>query len=264
VSHLALLPGFATLASRVLDNPSRTMKSVVFMLSLLAVGFAHAQDQDPNLSAATKAYDAHRLDITEPTFALSKVNALIKKIKADKDGNEAISAKAWSAMPANEKFTYTMIHGEDASQNCDAMMALKGEEHMIFSYPPDMFGGEEVWSDRQTKFLHSHRGTVVTLLRSTIRSRGKAGVNINQAIIELKAKELIPDILSVYDQGHKDHDILSTCMVLMKNSGYRPFMKSPIYNTLYGKNASYQSEVMATTSNRNLIERLARSYSRSK
>src|SRR5262249_7027473 len=149
------------------------MKSVVFMLALLAVAVAQAQDQEPKLSAATKAYDAHRMDITEPASGGGKGKGLIKKIKADKDGDQAISDKAWAAMPVKEKFTYTMIWGEEASQNCDAMMALKGEEHMIFAYQPDMFGGEQVWSDRQTKFLHSHRGTVVTMLRSMIRSRGK-------------------------------------------------------------------------------------------
>ncbi len=65
-----------------------------------------------NLSTVSKRYRIYREAVTEPPYGLHEVKALIKKIKADQENNEALPAKEYNALTLPQRFTYTMIHGE--------------------------------------------------------------------------------------------------------------------------------------------------------
>ena len=210
------------------------MKKILsHLLVLVAVPNLFAQDdQIPHLSLASRHYREYRETISEPVFGLAKVKVQIKKIKKDKDDNFRMAEQAYNALSLEEKFTFTMIHGEDSSQNCDAMMGVVDEEKKIFGYIPDAFSNEITWSDRQREFLTNNRSKVVSLLRSTMKTRQRVGVNLKSAIMEIKGYELIPDLISVYSIKQKDHDILSVLMLLMKEGKYPEFLKSASYEKL--------------------------------
>lgn len=235
------------------------------LLLSVTVAFAHAQDEDfPKPSAESQKYSEYRHRETAPLYGLTKVKALIKKLKPDRDDNRALSAKQFGALSSKEKFTYTMLHGEEFSQNCDAMPPIVDEHKKVFAYPPGPFGDEAVWSEQQRNFLTQNRSLTIGMLRDTIHARKDAGSNLKMAIAFLHAKELIPDLVSLYKRDRKDHDLLSVMMVLMNDGSYAPFQKSQVGQKLYGENASYMAYVDATPTLQNQIISQALAFSKSK
>lgn len=235
------------------------------LLLSATVAFAHAQDEDfPKPSAASQKYSEYRHRETAPLYALAKVRAMIKKLKPDQDDNRTLSAKQFAALSTQEKFSYTMLHGEEFSQNCDAMPPIVDEQKKVFAYPPGPFGDEAVWSEQQRNFLTKNRTQVIGMLRETIKARKDAGSNLKMAIAFLHAKELIPDLVSLYKRDKKDHDILSTMMILMNDGNYAPFQKSQVGQKLFGENASYMAYVDATPALQNQIVSQALAFAKSK
>ncbi|RYG23610.1 hypothetical protein EON82_13520 [bacterium] len=249
-------------------NPiGNNMNTAALLCSVvLFVPDSPLQEGQVKVSPATSRYHELRFKSTEPSFGLAKVKGLIKQIKPKKidDESAVLATTAWNRLSTAEKFTYCMLHGELSTQNCDAMPWVVDEENKVFAYPPPFLGGELMWSDRQKAFLKSHRGEVVRLLRSTIRSKGEVGVNLKVATYEINADELIPDLISVYRKGRKDQDILTLLMLLMKDGKYKPFLSSTTYRKLYGENASYQSYIVANEANQKLMFDRAMGYYRSR
>jgi hypothetical protein len=216
--------------------------------------FAFAQEgQQVKPTAAMEKYREYRYAATEPVFGLSKVKKLIKGIKADEEDNRIMAEKTYNALSVEEKFTYAMIHGENNSQNCDVMPWVVGEDKKIFGYFAGIFGDEAAWSDRQRSFLKNNRTKVVTLLRSTIKTRNRVGVNLKHAIMEIDAVELIPDVIAVYNTNKKDQDILTLLNLLMREGKYKPFLESATFTKLYGPDANYQASIEANTANQKLV-----------
>ncbi len=237
--------------------------SLFIVLSVVPSLFAQ-DDQIPKLSSASRLYREYREAISEPTFGLAKVKALIKKIKADKEENFRLPDNLYNALSFEEKFTYTMIHAEDSSQNCDVMMGVVDEEKKIFGFGPDAFGGEVTWSDRQREFMKANRTKFIDLLRRTMTTRQRVGVNLKEAILEINAFELIPDLIKTYKIKRKDHDVLTVMMILMKEGKYPDFLKSASYEKLYGENSNYKGFLMATPANQKLIMDRAMAFYQSK
>lgn len=225
-----------------------------------------AQDQpDPHVTAASRAYHEYRLQMTEPAYGLRKVKAMIAKIKPTGEAGDdrEMPVKQFNRLSVPEKFTYCMMHAEDFSQNCDPMPVLVDEQKKIFGYLPDAFN-QTTWSQKQQDFLHHNRSKVISLLRSTIHAKHRVGGNLKQAIVELKAYELIPDMVQVYNRDHKDQDIITVLMLLMSDGNYAPFLKSATYKKLYGDNSNYQGFVMANRENEKLEIDRAMGYYRSR
>jgi hypothetical protein len=233
-------------------------------LAFLA-SFALAQD-DPVIpaSAASRKYAAYRGQSTDPLYAVKKVKALIAKIKSDQEDNRYLPEKTYKSLTVQEKFSYCMLHGEDFSQNCSAMPEILDEQKKIFPYFPGPFGDEAIWSDRQRAFLDNNRTKVVKMLRETIAARQRVGINLKQAIVYVKANELIPDLISVYKRDRKDHDLLTVMMLLMQEGKYRPFMDSPTYKKLYADDANYQSNIAFNAANEKLIIDRANAFYKSR
>jgi hypothetical protein len=232
------------------------MKKLLFLCIIAgAATCIFAQEMEgPKPSAESRKYAVFRNSSTEPTYGLAKVKALVAKVKEDQDYNRRLSEKAFNALSFEEKFTYVMIHGEDFSQNCDMMPQIVDEHKKIFAFTPSPFYEEATWSDRQTGFLKNNRTKVIGLVRNTIKSRGRAGANLKQVIIQLSAVELIPDLVALYNRDHKDHDILTVFMNLMVDAKYKPFMATPTYKKMYAdENTSYKEFLMATPANQKLV-----------
>lgn len=227
------------------------LPSLLIAFSLL-VCVSYAQ-LGPKPTAASLKYHAYRCESTDPAVPTARVKSLIKHIKPDQDDNRALADKVYNSLTVDEKFAYAMLHGEDFSQNCNEMSVLADEQKKIFAYPPGAFGDEAVWSERQRKFLKDNRSQVISLLRSTMKKKHRAGVNLKQAIVELNAVELIPDLVSLYKSQRKDHDILTVLMLLMKEGRFKPFMESASYKKLYGDDSNYQAYLVANTANQDLV-----------
>jgi hypothetical protein len=240
-----------------------------FLLSVCVLATAYtslfAQFDPPGLTKTSKAYHAYRMVETAPSFGLAKVEALIKKLKADSQDDQAMTVKQFNGLSISERFTYCLVHGEVFSQNCDGMPATLGEENMIFGHPLGPWGEQQQWSDKQKAFLHSNRATVISLLRATMRSKNRVGTNLKMAIIELDAYELIPDMVYVFSPTKKDNDILSTFFLLMRDGKFKPFLASATYTKLYaGGEASYRAFVVGNPENKQLTISRAMAYYKSR
>lgn len=237
--------------------------------TLLAVAIAASasfalQENWPKPSYTSIQYANYRGTGTEPAYGLTKVKALVKKIAEDSDGNRRMPDKSYNALSVEEKFTYIMIHGEDFSQNCDAMPPIIDEHKKIFPYFPSPFGDEAAWSERQTKFMLANRTKMISLIRETMKSKHRAGPNLKQAVVLLNANELIPDFISLYKRDRKDHDILSLFMLQMRENKYPPFLANPLNRKLYGDDANYQSFVQFNSANEKLILDLTNGFYKSR
>jgi len=230
----------------------KTMKHWLALSALLTTT-AFAQDDWPKPSAASIAYNEYRNTNTTPTFGLSKVQALIKTLKHDQDGGMAVTSAQWNALTVAERFTYTMIHGEDENQNCDASPPIIDENLKIFAYTPPVFTNERGWSLRQRTYLANNRVAIVGLIRQMITSQKRLGANIKGTIQEINGWEFVPDLATLYKRDRKDHDLLTTMMVLMDNNRFPEFLASTTWAKLYGPDSNYQAFISANTANQDLI-----------
>ncbi|HEY9256520.1 hypothetical protein [Chitinophaga sp.] len=231
------------------------MKRIAAVLVLVAtchLCFAQEADVYQEPSKETVAYQEYREKITRPPYGLEKVLLLIKNIK-DTDESAALTQKDYLSLSLREKFTYHMIHGEAYSQNCDAMPPVIDAEKKIFAQLPDAFG-EYSWSERQLNFLHANRDSVIALITESIGRSNRIGVNYKKAVIEINAREMVPLLISTYNRDHKDKDILTLLMILMKNNEYTPFLTSSSYKKLFADTeSSYRAFLHFNAANEELI-----------
>jgi hypothetical protein len=242
------------------------MKRIIAVLVLMTtchISFAQEDGTWQEPSKETVAYQEYRQKITRPPYGLEKVLVLVKKAEASSTADDemrVLPQKDYLALSLREKFTYHMIHGESYSQNCDAMPPVSGAEKLIFAQLPDAFG-EYSWTERQTNFLHANRDTVMALMGESIRRSNRVGVNYKKAIIEVNGKEMIPLLISIYSRDHKDKDILTLLMILMKNNEYTPFLTSASYKKLFADaETSYRAYLNGNTANEELIIQRANNF----
>lgn len=238
------------------------MKRIVAILVLVAAcnsSFAQEAEVYQEPSKETVAYQEYREKITRPPYGLEKVLMMIKKI-AGNDENMALKQKDYLTLSLREKFTYHMINAESYSQNCDAMPPVMDAEKKIFAQLPDAFG-EYSWSERQLNFLHANRDSVMALITESIGRSNRVGVNYKKAIIEINGREMIPLLISTYNRDHKDKDILTVLMILMKNNEYAHFLTSASYKKLYADGeSSYHAFLNFNTANEELIIQRANNF----
>ncbi|MBS0027536.1 hypothetical protein ACTJJ0_20020 [Chitinophaga sp. 22321] len=238
------------------------MKRIAAALMLVAtcnVCWAQEDEKWQEPSKATVAYQEYREKITRPPYGLEKVSLLIKKIKDD-DESSTLPQKDYLSLSLREKFTYHMIHAESYSQNCDAMPPVPESEKKIFAQLPDPFG-EYSWSERQMNYFKAHRDTMVALMTESIGRSNRVGVNYKKAIVEINGKEMIPLLINTYNRDHKDKDILTLLMILMKNNEYTPFLTSASYKKLFSDaETSYRAFLNFNTANEELIIQRATTF----
>lgn len=210
-------------------------------------------------------YTIYRLQISAPPYGLTKVRELCYSLKAMEDSpidttKITEEQKSYRQLSLREKFTYNMIHPEWYRQICSSMPIILYEDKKIFAQLPNPFA-EHGWSEQQSKFFIYHRDSVVVFLRDCVAKGLRVGVNFKHVIVNVNAKELIPIVISTYKLQKKDHDILTVLMLLMRNSGYKPFVASSLYKSLYAdEHASYKSSVDWTFENEALIIKLSNNF----
>lgn len=214
-------------------------------------------------SPASQAYHANRFKSTTPPYGLAKVKALIAGTKATGgDGDiyfTVLSPKNYQGLSLREKFTYHMIHPEVSSQNCDIPTPILEEDLKIFGSLPDVFD-EANWSERQLNFLISNRDSVLSLISESVNRSKKVGLNYKTAIAYVNGWEVIPVLIKTYKIDHKDHDILTVLIQLMKKNDVQSFMTSASYQKLYGNNSTYTSFINYNQANEDLIINRAEAF----
>lgn len=223
------------------------MRNLLSLCLIAAASSLFAQEgmEGPAASPISRKYAEFRHQNVEPTWGLAKVKAVVKGLKEDEDMNRRVPDKTFNSWSLQEKFTYTMIHGEDFSQNCDMMPEILDEHKKVFAYFPGSFNDEAAWSERQRNFLKQNRSKVIELMKTTMMSKKRVGNNFKNAIMELNAVETIPTLVTIYSKDKKDHDILTVLMLLMKENKFVGFLKTSTYKKLYGSEENWRSYVMA-------------------
>jgi hypothetical protein len=234
-----------------------------FTLSLLLVFYSLpliAQRPGKRVVDEDQSYHALRIKLTIPPYGLTKVQALISDTKSNAGDNKAISKKDYDALSLREKFTYNIIHAESYSLNSDPSPPETDESKKIFAYLPDAFY-HYAWSERQTKFLSGNRDSVIAFMKESMGRTKRAGVNFKQAMLEINAREMIPDIIATYRAGKvKDLDLLTVLMQLMKDNEYEPFLLSGSYKKLYAEETSYKTYLDYSKGNEDLIIKRATDF----
>lgn len=222
--------------------------------------YAQPEEEFREASKESQAYHKYRLHLTTPAHGLEKIHLLIKKqVMEDEENNLVLKDAVYNSLSAREKFTYNMIHGETYSQICDAMPPIQDEQTKIFGYLPDVFN-EYTWSERQVEFFTSNKDSVMQWIKVSVAKSNRIGINYKQAILEMKANEMIPFLIKTYLVTRKDHDILTLMMLLMKENNYEPFAKSPSFDKLYGENSSYLGHLAYNKANEDLIIKRASEF----
>jgi hypothetical protein len=235
------------------------MKSLLYLLLFLSPAFIFAQDNEwKEASPESAAYHKYRLKNTVPPYGLEKVKALMAKMQPAGNEQRPLAPKEYMSLSAREKFTYHMIHAETYSQNCDVMPPIQDEHKKIFGHLPDAFD-EAGWSERQLDFLVSNKDSVFALIKESVNRTNRVGLNYKWAIVEANGLELIPFLVQVYKKDHKDLDILTVLLLLMKENKYEPFMSSSSNSKLYTSN-NYQSYLQYSTANEELILKRAMDF----
>lgn len=238
---------------------SRRFLILAMLVSPFTV-FAQDEGTWQEASSESHAYHKARLRSSVPPYGLEKINSLIKTVPSAGDyGESGLNTKKYMALSLREKFTYHMIFPEYSSQNCDVMPPIIDEEKKISGHLPDVFS-EANWSKRQIDFMVSNRDTVLSLIRESVNRSKKMGLNYKTAIVEVNGREMIPFIINLYLADHKDHDLLTVLMLLMKKNEYPPFISSTSFKKLYGKDSDYQSFINYNKENEELIISRAQSY----
>jgi len=215
------------------------------------------------------AYREFRAQPSIPPYGLSKIKALISKIKPQSDednsdmGISRLPQKDYDALSLREKFTYTMIHPEMYAQNCAIFVPQTNEDQKIFGYLVSWMN-EETWSDRQLQFLTKNRDSVMAIIKESVMRSKRMGVNYKDALVEVNAWEMIPFLVSYYKENKKDKDVLTTLMLLMKKGKYADFVKSQSYKNLYGVADNYESSMAFNKANEELTLQRAQAYYHSK
>ena len=238
------------------------MKKYLVFLALIPFLSTAAQDDTTwkEASKESQAYHDYREKLTVPPYGLQKIKGLVARIKLDENEKEELDQKKYLALSLREKFTYHMIHPESYSQNCDAMPPIQDEQKKIFAQLPDIFD-EYAWTDRQIQFFKDNKDSVMNFMKESISRTKRVGVNFKHAMVEMKAREMIPFLIATYNISKKDHDILTVLMLLMKNDKYAAFLNSPSYKKLYAdEDASYQSYLNFNTANEQLIIKRATEF----
>lgn len=238
------------------------MTKTQLILSLLLfplVTFSQNADEEwKEASPESKAYHESRMRNTIPPYGLAKIKEILSKTTYEEEG-KVMPPKDYAALSLREKFTYHMIQAESYSQNCDVMPPIQEEHKKIFGQLPDAFD-EENWSTRQIAFLKENKDSVLALIKESVTRSKKVGLNYKHAIVEVNGTAMIPFLIETFNRDHKDLDILTVLMLLMKNNKYPPFMSSLSYEKLYGPKADYQHFLQFNKANEELIIKRASDF----
>lgn len=216
---------------------------------------------DTTKSSYNYAYHESRTRLTVPPYGIEKIRALISKIKPGSDNSEELKATDYNALSMREKFTYNMIHAESYCRDCVTASPSKNEDKKIYAYLPGAYR-RFAWSERQTKFFSGNRDSVIQFMKESMGRTKRAGVNFKQCMLEINAKEMIPDIIATFKANKKvkDLDLLTVLLNLMKDNEYEPFLLSGSYKKMYAEETSYKTYLNYSQGNEDLVIKRATDF----
>jgi hypothetical protein len=243
-------------------NPDCMKKLLIAFLLIIsscrskkhAVVFDKTTQDDNNAFVAAESSDA------EPPFGLEKVKKMIHKRKDDFLNHGKMDDSAYASLSLREQFTYNMINPEQYAQTCTIYFPQDEEYKQITAQLPRISEGF-TWGEHQWKFFSTNKDSVIALMEECINKDNQVGLNFKRVIEYLNAKQMILLLVNMYNNGTKDHGLLTVLMLLMKEGKYPPFLAAPLYKKLYGdENASYKTNTEFNSENEKLIIDLATTY----
>lgn len=226
-----------------------------------------AANYDEGPSQASSEYGANRKYNSVPPYGLAKVDKIVESLKKknaviDEEGDRRPPAKLFQSFTLREKFTYHMIYAESYSQNCDGPPTIYDQDKKIFANLPDSYS-EDDWSDRQIKFFHAYKDSVIKFIKEDVTSTNRMGLNYKRVIVEINGTAIIPFLAQLYKKQRKDHDILTVLLLLMENNKYPEFIASISHKKLYDEEVAveyYNRYLVLNTANEDLIMQRAMNF----
>jgi len=144
-----------------------------------------------------------------------------------------IADKDFNSLSAEDHFYHSFMFPESFSQSCSYIRLPVNSENNI---PASLYYRTDgyIMSKRQKEAISFNRDSSILLMKNCIEENSLVGLPFKRVIVDLNAYELIPSLIKVLsNQTVKDPTILTTLCLLIKEDS-NTFIKSPIYDHLYG------------------------------
>ncbi len=176
--------------------------------------------------------------LTIPPFEREKITTLIKQIKSDYNPvldteTSELSTENYTTLTVEEKFTYTMMHGEIVTsepiinENNESLGRGKISKTINFTFPKQF-----IWSKRQLNFMQENREKCLSLIQEILSQNKYIGDNIKAAIIYLNAYETIPSLIDHLKNKPLDNSIITTLIQLMDKNKFPQLLSTNAYQAL--------------------------------
>ena len=152
-----------------------------------------------------------------------------------------MSKEVFKSLTAKEKFIYAFEYPESYSQLCSMPSLDTLERFQLHNFLKFAFDGMHM-SDQQINGLKEQRDSTIAFIHNCLRPDKSIASAYKNAIVELGAWELIPDILNVIKNRKNDTYDYTVLMLLMKDN-FPEFKKSDMHDSLYNDSTTYWSSL---------------------
>lgn len=181
--------------------------------------------------------------------------------------NHNLSSSEYNVLSLNEKIEYSLFYPESYHQICSFLKPLSSDyQNFIHAYLLIELG-ERRRSEKQRKVLTLNRNLTVKVLSECLFTTNFLGRLEKSVIQELNAYECIPGLIEIFKKN-KDTELLTLCLLLMKNDKFEKLSESKIHVTLYadpahfsiGRPYEYYQKTPKNEENINIVLSLAKQY----
>ena len=232
--------------------------SGVFLLTLSKNCFGQSAEN------ATRIYNPSSAPDIENPYSLSKGSCFQS---TNPKINHDLSSAEFNLLSLHEKIEYSLFYPASYHQICSFMKPLSSDyQNFIHAYLLIELG-ERRRSEKQRKVLTLNRNMTVKILSECLFSTNFLGRLEKSVIQELNAYECIPGLIEIFKKN-KDTELLTLCLLLMKNDKFEKLSESKIHETLYadpahfsiGRPYTYYQKIPKNEENINIVLSLAEEY----
>jgi len=219
--------------------------------------------------------DTSKIDLREYFFSSAAISPCysserLKQLMPQQDifKRKEMDEEQFNKLTAYEHFVHSFYYPEWYYQSCS-----------MFGYPNNVLqtipaelkrqGEGFVMSRRQMAAITQYRDSTIILMQKCIDKKNELSDEFKKAIINLRAFELIPAIITTIENQKKVKDpYLLTTLCLLMRFNYEPFSNSYLYKELYPSvsnenfisGAAYKKSIPFTIENYKQIIKWAKAY----
>jgi hypothetical protein len=177
-----------------------------------------------------------------------------------------LTEKEFNQLNIKEHLYYAFCFPEMSTQICAMYMPDKNKDKKIqlfLPFPEDV----RVLSERQSNKLKENKDSVVVYLNQCIDNAKTLDTEFKSNLTEVDAYLCIPNLIARYKKASKkDNELLTTLVMLMRNSDYAPLTESAMIQKAY-ESSTHEGQIPSIPANEENIKKIigwAEAYYQSK